>query len=400
MIFESFVALRYLRAKKSTRTLSLLAGVSLAGIFVSVFSFFVIHSVMNGFSLHLRAALVGFQSHLRVTRLPDSAPMIEWLKKKKGVQYVTPVIEFDGIIRTPTGDSAGAKMRGMTEEDRASDDRITITYFGEATLADQKGALPGLVIGEDLYARLQFNPGRDETVSLIYPFGDIGPTGEVEPRRRNFAVIGVLNTGFYEFDARYLLINPKEARALSGGEAGHDLLVRLSPKTSSERMKADLLKAFPESNAVTWEEQNSRLMKALKLERVGMFLLLSIVTFIASFNVFALMTILTLGKSGEISLFYFLGAAPRQLKIIFRKVGAFIGIAGTVGGLAAGFIVLAYFKWRPLELPPAYYLDYLPVQIDLRVALLLFVMAPLFTILASFLPVTHYVKVSTLGGKI
>lgn len=402
MSFESFIALRYLRSKKSSRTLSILSAVSLIGIFISVFSFFVIHSVMNGFSLHMKKALVGFQAHVRVASTHDSekdASILQWIKGRKEVAEATPIVEFDGIIRTPDGDSAGAKMRGMAVGDIQNDRRIQITYFMDESLDSlTEGPLPGVIVGEDLYTRLKFFPGSTETISLIYPFGDVGPTGEVEPRRRDFRIIGILNTGFYEFDARYLLMGEKAAKELSDKNGPTDILVQLKPRFDAGHFKEALQGAYPSVVASTWEEKNRRLMKALKLERAGMFLLLSIVTFIASFNVFALMTILSLGKSRETALFYALGAGPVRLKRIFRRVGAFLGILGTAGGLGVGFLLLFYFSRYPLPLPPAYYLDHLPIQIDPKMVVLLLVMAPLFTIVASQLPAGRAAKVKPIAA--
>lgn len=352
---------------------------------------------MNGFSLHMKKALVGFQSHVRVAGTHDperDAEILRWIKGRKEVAEVTPILEFDGIIRTAGGDSSGGKMRGMALQDIKADRRIQITYFPDESLDSlEQGLLPGVILGEDLYTRLKFFPGNSETVSLIYPFGDVGPTGEVEPRRRDFRIIGVLNTGFYEFDARYLLMGQKAAARLSGREDHSHFLIQLKPQFAAGKFKEALSGAFPSVDAFTWEERNQRLMKALKLERAGMFLLLSIVTFIASFNVFALMTILALGKSRETALFYALGAGPKRLKRIFRRVGAFLGLFGTAAGLGFGFLLLSYFGRYPLPLPPAYYLDHLPIQIDPKIVVILLIMAPLFTIVASQLPAGRAAKV-------
>jgi len=393
MSFESFVAFRYLKAKKSYRFLSFLSAVSLLGIFISVFSFFVIHSVMNGFSLNLRDALVGFDAHLVVSSSKDKAKDLKirnWFSSQKEVRAVIPITELDGIIKTTFGIAGGAKVRGLAFEDLKKEEKLKIYYFDqneEPSLVDSEGALPGILVGEELYTRLRFMPGDEERVTLIYPFGDVGPSGEIEPRRRDFQVKGILSTGFYDYDTRYVFVDKTEASRLLGKkEVITQILVRLKKNQATQNMKLRFIKQFPDIGVATWEEQNKRLFAALKLERLGMILLLSIVTFVACFNVFGLMTLLSFNKSREMALLYSLGSTRAQISRVFRKLGLYLGIFGSGLGLIVGSIVIYILAKYPLPLPPAYYLESLPVQVDWGIILMMVFMAPLFSVLAALGP--------------
>lgn len=398
MSFETLIALRYLKAKKSTRFLSFLSVISLIGIFISVFSFTVIHSVMNGFSVHLREALVGFNAHLTIQSAEEGAqstPLIKWLKEQKEVATVTPVAEFSGIIQTEYGVAGGAKIRGIDPEDLGREPHLEVFFFGDEKYDDLKESEvpggeafpPGVLIGEELYSRLRFLPGDEELVTILYPFGDVGPSGEIEPRRRSFRVLGVFSTGFYDYDTQYVFIDRKEAeRLVRKGDKSARILARMTDLRLTPLLRKKLESAFPEAPATTWEEQNRRLFSALKFERAGMFLLLSIVTFIASFNVFGLMALLALTKTRDMALFYALGLNRHRMQAVYRRLGVFLGIFGTVLGMAGGLAVVALLKAYPLPLPPAYYLADLPAKVDGRLLVIAMAMAPFFSMLAAWGP--------------
>ncbi|MBI4411546.1 MAG: ABC transporter permease [Deltaproteobacteria bacterium] len=402
MSFETFIALRYLRSKKVTRFLSFLSVISLVGIFISVFSFVVIHSVMNGFSVHLREALVGFDAHMTIIPSPLPLPpkgggikgegvsVENWLREQKEVATVTPVIEFSGIVQTEYGVAGGAKIRGVNPADLAEEPNLEVFFFGDEKYSglEESGEYPpGLLIGEELYARLRFLPGDEEMVTILYPFGDVGPSGEIEPRRRSFRVLGVFSSGFYDYDTQYAFIDLKEASLLvSQGDKPTRILARMTDIRLTPPLREKLLHAFPKTFVTTWEEQNQRLFAALKFERAGMILLLSIVTFIASFNVFGLMTLLAFTKTRDMALFYALGLDRGKMQAVYRRLGVFLGLLGTALGLLGGLILVGWLKAYPLPLPPAYYLATLPAKVDWRLLVIVMGMSPFFSMLAAWGP--------------
>lgn len=392
MSFSTFIALRYLKSRKSSWFLSFMSLVSLGGILVSVAGFFVIHSVMNGFSSHLRDALIGFNAHL-VVPVPPTAEQTdqleEWLNAKRGVENFSRIAEFDGIASSPSGQAAGARIRGIDPAWPLSS--LEVYFFGEAnreSLKKSDDQLPGVLIGEELYTRLRFYPGDEELLTLVFPFGDVGPTGEVEPRKRNYRVIGIFTTGFYDFDTKTVLVDQTEAHLLSGDRQGvkDRYLVTLHSAEKAMKLKEEILADFSNLKPTTWGEQNNRLFSALKLERSGMILLLSIVALIACFNVLGLMTLLGLARVRDMALLMALGMKPSEAEDVFKRIGLFLGGAGSLLGLVFGGAVVFLLGRYSLPLPPAYYLDFLPVKVDLKVVFLFGFVVPLMTWLAAWWP--------------
>jgi lipoprotein-releasing system permease protein len=143
---------------------------------------------------------------------------------------------------------------------------------------------------------------------------------------------------------------------------------------------------FSEARVTTWQEKNLRLMSALKLERIGMFLLLSVVVLIATFNIFSMISLLAIGKSRETALLSSLGLSRREIHNIYLKIGFVMGFAGAVVGVGLGLAVLKWIQSHPLPLPPAYYLETLPSKIDPVIVVVLLVAAPLVAGLAALWP--------------
>lgn len=392
MIFEFFIASRYLRSKNRSGYLSFLALIALGGVFVSVFSFLIIHAVMNGFSTHLKDSLIGFDNHITVSSFKNEEQkkeLMTWLHHRKGLLTQEEIVEGDGIIMTGGFDSAGVKIRGIDfkNEEKGTLSRINPLYFTEDDFPEGKGSSPMVLVGEEIYSRLHLFPGQVEEISLVYPVGDVGPTGEVEPRSRNYQIAGVFSTGFFGVDARYVMMSYPEAQWFTGFDPS-SMALHLGMKKLSQvqGMAFALRKKFPELKIETWIEKNRRLFSALKLERGGMFLLLGMVTVIATFNIFALVTLLSMQKLKEVALLRALGLSRNRVTAIFVVSGMFLGIAGSSLGFLFGVGVLHWLENHPWPLPSAYYLDYLPVLLDPKMSIMALMMAPFFAVGASLWP--------------
>ncbi len=400
MTVATFIALRYLKAKKAYRVLSFFSIIALVGISLSVFSFVVIESVMNGFTSYMKEALIGFNAHVTLS-VPPSVPqdsVISWVRSQKGVESVLSVFDLDGILSNSDETFGGAKIRGIPLDRPLENSHLKITFFGDHTLADlgKKGEVPGILIGEDLFTRLKFMQGEESLCSLIYPFGDVGPSGEMEPRRRNFKIVGVFSTSFYDYDSHYVFVASSEARKLAGMDASVEkILIRLKHSDAASGMAKKIREHFPATIPVTWGEQNRRLFSALKLEGSGMFLLLSIVTFIACFNILGLVTLLAMNKLREMAVLQSMGATSQEMQKIFLKIGLILGLGGMLIGLVFGAIAVFLLARYPLPLPPAYYLEVLPVQPNLLVIGLFSLMAPAFGWLAALWPARRMSKFNT-----
>lgn len=387
MSFISLVTRRFLMAVRQERFLTFLSCISIGGIAVSVMAFLIIHAVMNGFSSHLRQVLVGFNAHLEIeTEAP--AEILKWLEGQKTVKQAQPVTEVDAILETTAEAAGGVRLRGMRPDDLAQSSSLRVTYFEDEnadSLSGSEDRLPGLLVGEDLYARLKFIPGEAEGLRLVNPVGDVGPEGELNPLSRSFRVIGVFSTGFFDYDNQYVLGSLSEAGRLKGGGEPR-LLVSLTELNETQTLRKQLEQQWPELKISTWTEKNKRLFSALKLERRGMGILLGMVTLIACFNVLALVTLLSLSRRREVALFEAMGLPRVQVHAIFSLIGLTLGAIGTVLGFVAGGLVLGWLQGHPLPLPPAYYLDTLPVKTDTATVIVIVLLGPVFAWVASLWP--------------
>lgn len=387
MSSTTFIALRYLFAKKKVRFLSLLSLISFLGVMVSVLVFLVVHSVMTGFSDYMYNSIVGFSSHAEVKfSLGDEniKKISTYLDAQKEVKSVNQVIELDGILQLGEGNASGVRIRGEDAEELQTN--IKITRFDESKLSPLvlKDGVSGILLGDELFVRLGLMPGEEISATLVYPLGDIGPTGEVEPRRRFYKIVGVFSSGFYDYDMHYVIAERSEVRKLGGESIPEKLLITLNSLDQATEFKKAVLQKFPQTNISTWQEKNKRLFSALQLEKKGMFLLLSLVILMASLTMVGLFTLLFIDKTREIGFLYALGLQLTEARKIFLKMGFILGGFGTLSGFILGGGIVMWLHFHPLPLPPAYYLQELPIKIDFFVWILLFIFTPLIGLIAAW----------------
>ncbi|HUT77341.1 MAG TPA: ABC transporter permease, partial [Polyangia bacterium] len=236
----------------------------------------------------------------------------------------------------------------------------------EPTLArsPRQRVLPTVFVGRELAKSLRLYVG--EEVNIIAPLGDIGPTGPI-PKSRPFRVAGVFFSGMYEFDSLYVYAAREEVqRFLRKGDRISEVQVAVvDPDRADEvagRIFAELggrLRVRP------WQELNASLFSALKLEKIVMFIFLSLAILVASFCIIATLSMLVIEKTGEISVLMTLGAGTRAVMRIFRFEGLLIGLVGTLSGLLVGFGLSMSLEHIGLPIDPeVWYIDRLPVMIS------------------------------------
>jgi lipoprotein-releasing system permease protein len=233
--------------------------------------------------------------------------------------------------------------------------------------------LPGIVLGSELAASLQVHPDFNDEVKLVFPFGDISPTGEILPRVRRFRVAGIFDSGFYEYDSKFAIIPEMSAARLFGEYGRAKLGLYLKDASKSDQLKSALVSTFPERSwkISTWRERNQRLFQALLLERWGMFVLLPMIV---------------LEKVKDMAVLRTVGLRLKQVKRIFWWQVAVIGLRGTLLGGILGTLVCLWFHFFPYELPPSYYIRTMPVAFDPFYIVLIVIMGPLISIVAGLYP--------------
>ncbi len=393
MSLESHIAWRYLKEKDKPFMSQLLAAVAIFGIALGVFAFLLIQSAMLGFSSDLREKVLRFSPPLILKPLAE-----EFLNGKKPpplrdqsqIMEISPYLESAAILQTEDDLVQGVKLKGIETSQSSFLERLhpefVEGYSKEDFLSEEE--LPGILLGTELAKRLNLLPFLTEKVELIYPLGEVDPTGEMRPKTRSFKVIGTFKSGYYEADHKFVVVGLSQARRLIPTEE-----VPTSwgvwPKDffQSGRVAASLSELLKGKFKVEkWGDRNQKLFKALQLERISMFMVLMMMLMIAAFNLFSLTMMFTVAKEKEIAIFQAIGLSRSRIRKVFCHVGFLLGLMGTGLGFFLALGVISYLRLKPLKLPSSYYLENLPLQINFYFFLAVLLLAPLFALLASWYP--------------
>ena len=250
--------------------------------------------------------------------------------------------------------------------------------------------IPGVIIGGELQETLLVRVG--DTVDIISPDGELGPTGPI-PRARRFRIVGVFHTGLFEYDSKMIYVTLDAARNFLDYEEEivTGIEVKIEEMDHSELVAENLATQLQQANLSAkvsdWKELNKSLFSALLLEKKVMFVLLLIIVFVASFAIVCVLIMVVIEKGREIGILRSMGASRRSISMIFMLDGALIGVFGTLLGVFVGLGLTTYLQivgW-PLD-PEVYYIDRLPVEVNHLEVLLIAATAIIISLLATIYP--------------
>lgn len=377
MQFELFVSLRYLLAKRRQAFISLITLISMAGVALGVTALIVVLAVMNGFQEDLRDRILGVTAHVVVGSyrgvIPNYQEVAEQAEQDAGVLAATPFI-YTQVMISSGHNSSGAILRGIDPESagnviRLKENMISgqLTDLATEPEADAAGspARPGIILGVELANRLTV--GVNGWITVISPAGRITPMGRM-PKNQLFRVVGIFKSGMYEYDNTLAYTTLAAAQKLLGiGDniTGVELKVEdiYQARTISERLRDRL--GFP-LWVRDWVQMNRNLFSALKLEKVVMFIILTLIVLVAAFNIVSSLIMLVMEKTRDIAILKAMGATTANIRRIFVLEGLMIGVVGTVFGLLGGFGLCSLLKrYQFIELPrDVYYISTLPVHLE------------------------------------
>lgn len=369
MGLQSLLARKFLAGKSRHWLSSSLTLMALGGVMFSVMAFVIVQAVMSGFNEDLENKILGFTSHLTVTLKNENGQTPDWLAglaRQKGVTHLQHYLEGEAILGSPEGEKAGVRVRGLDPEYPPEAETLKVNFEeGEnwETFYGASKKLPGILMGAELAVSLGIVPVLAENVELLFPLGEVGPTGEVEPNVRTFRVVGTFRSGYYEYDSKYVMIPGKEAQWLFGDQAEDLVGVDLTKLSAAQDFK-EALKSKPHVERVsTWEEQHRRLFNALKLERMGMVFVLTLMLLLSSFNILSFLMMVVYERRKEIAVLRALGMPAGKIVGIFHHAGTWIGLSGGLLGVGAGLGICLWLNQAHLPLPSSYYLEALPVKL-------------------------------------
>jgi lipoprotein-releasing system permease protein len=398
MSYEMFIGLRYLRAKRKQTFVSLITLISIAGVMVGVTALIVVIAVMNGFKEDLRDKILGVTSHVVISRFDGNISKYQEVRAKveevSGVNAATPFIYTQVMISSRKAIS-GAVLRGI--EPKTASKVINLPKNLRAGSLEELEAenkpegmrsTPGIILGNELARNI--GASRGEPVTVISPLGRLTPLGRV-PRSQTFRVAGIFDSGMYEYDSTIAYVSLWAAQRFLGiGDRVTGIEVRVDDIYEADRVARAIGKAldgYPYWSR-DWMRMNKNLFSALKLEKIVMFIILTLIILVAAFNIVGTLIMVVIEKTRDIAILKSMGATRRSIMKIFMIEGAVIGLVGTLLGLLGGYTLctlLATYKF--IELPSdVYYISTLPVQMNPLDVALIALAAIVITLAASVYP--------------
>ncbi|OGW12835.1 MAG: ABC transporter permease [Nitrospinae bacterium RIFCSPLOWO2_12_39_16] len=379
MSYEIFISLRYLKAKRKQAFISLITWISIGGVAVGVTALIVVISVMGGMQEDLRNKILGTNSHVVV--LSNEGAMTKYgeiIKKIEGVPHVvsaSPFI-FNQVMLTSHSSVSGVAIRGIDPdlEAKVTDLSKRVKEGGLKLLKTPQSSelqtpnselIEGIVIGKDLARNLAVFLG--DTIDVVSPFGRATPMGTT-PKVEKFRVVGIFDTGMYEYDSSLALISiPAAQRFFSMGETVTGIEIKVDDIYLADSVadKIHSMLGFPYWTR-DWMEMNKNLFSALKLEKFGMFVILTLIIIVAAFNIIGTLIMMVMEKGRDIAILKSMGATDNSIMKIFIMEGLIIGIAGTIIGCIGGYVLCELLDtYHFIKLPSdVYQLDTLPVKMN------------------------------------
>ncbi len=403
------VGLRYLRAKRRQRTISLNTFISIAGITLGVAALIGTLGIMTGFKEDLQSKILGTTAHIIVQErgtndMKSYTDVVQQIEAVPDVIAAAPFI-FKQVLITSKSSVQGVILRGIqTEQEvQVTDLQANIKFGDLAGLKDPSLVLseserslsgqapspsanqPGIILGKELSMRLGVFIG--DSINVVSPVGPI-KSFTMTPKIRPFTVVGIFESGMFEYDSSLSYISLEEAQkffGLANTVTGIQVKVKdvFLAQNIAQRLKATLGLHFMVRD---WMQLNSNLFSALKLEKTMMFLLLVLITLVASFNIVGTLTMIVNEKQREIAILKAMGATPQSIMQIFMLNGLVIGLVGTTIGVPLGYSFLWLIQNYWTFDASVYYISRIPVHILPLDVVLVATSAILISFVATFYP--------------
>ena len=429
MRFELFIASRYLRAKRRQAFIGIITGISVTGVAAGVASLVVALAINNGFRQDLQQRLLGSTSHISLQRIADDG-IKDWpslmarLSKQPHVVAAAPAV-FEQVLISRGPRARGAILKGMIPEyERHVGDLLNSVNEGSAAPLEEKSqpasappsgnaagnsaaldatanqspdslagvaqrvnAMPPIVLGKNMADELGATVGS--IVVVTSPQGELTPFGTV-PKYTRFHVVGIFNSGFFDYDSSWAFARLSDAQRLFGLS---DLVSVLEFKVDNLDQADSIARqiedaAGPGFMTTNTLKQNSALFKALKTERLITFITIGLIVFVAALNILISLIMMVMEKTKDIAVLMSMGTRRAQVRNLFIAQGVLIGVVGTAVGLVLGYAIsYAGGHYHVIHLSPEVYsIDYVPFAPRLADGLWVALFAVLVSFVATLYP--------------
>jgi lipoprotein-releasing system permease protein len=373
---ELSMAWRYMRSRRGSRLLSLISVIAVAGVVVGVSALIVIIGVMNGMQRDLRDKILMASPDIRVLPYGGDMVMADWratlakVRQDPGVVAAAPFVVLNAIITPRTRFATPVVVVGLPHADPGQE----VTKIREtATEGDFSfkgyGGKTGAVLGERLAMTLGATPGITTVDIVTFDPSRISPvTGYPQPQVDSFIVTGTFKTGMYEYDNNFAFISLEAAQSIAQLDT---LVTGIEVRTPSREEAMAIGRRLQDTLGIThriedWQSQNSALFEALKLEKKGMALILTLIILVAAFNIVGTLSMVVADKTREIGILRAMGMTAASIRNVFFAQGMIIGAAGTLMGAVLGLVVsfvIDYYGLIKID-SSVYFIDHLPVATE------------------------------------
>ena len=392
--FEWTIAKRYMLPGRGEAFIALVAGISLVAVMLGVAALVIVMSVMNGFRAELLDKIVGLNGHAIIQayggRLDNWQDILKRVQQTEGVTHASPLIE-QPLLASFNGRVEAILVRGNTDGDikRLEEKRV------DGVIASLRPGASNVALGARLAENLGARVG--DTITIINPQGRSTPFGTV-PREIAYTVSALFEVGVYDYDQAYVVMPIQDAQTLllTGDTIGMIEVTTTNADTVMETLGPLKQQLAGQAVITDWKTINASLFEALAVERIAMFIVLSIIVLVAVFNILSSLIMLVRAKTRDIAILRTMGATRKSLLKVFVTIGFVIGALGTVSGLALGFVFLffrqpivnaiQFVTGQNLWDPSIRFLTELPSRSDPVEIATISVMALVFSFLATLYP--------------
>jgi len=451
---ELFITIRYFKSKKRNIFISLLTIISILGVLIAVTALIVVNSIVGGFEKEITEKVIDNEPHILIHSKGDIIKdneyysMINKLKNIKDIMVITPFISSTVLISSDDNLNA-VKLTGIEpkmakssygifrkllrgtldymghpnqayvdlkvkmnkhyiasrkkdlENARSKEDihdlKMELDFLENQKILPPKNNLQCLYIGKSLADSLRIGVGN--SLKLITPFGDIGPTG-LMPKTRKFRICGLFFTSLYDFDLTSIYTSIKTAKKFLGITEISGIEIKVKNIYKMNTVLADVKKNIDNKKFKVsgFSKMNKNLFSALKLEKKGMFLLLFLILLVSSFNIIATLTLIVNSRKHEISILRALGFTKSKIRRIYIYRGAIIGFVGVIIGTIIAFGLLYWLEHYYTMNQDIYYIEKLPMKKDLVEIVSIVLITFFITLFASVIPASKAASITPVYG--
>lgn len=396
---EWSIAWRYLRSRRQSALLSFISTIAIGGVIVGVSALIIIIGVMNGLQIDLREKILLGSPDVRVLSYGETVRLAHWrgaldtVRAQSGVVAAAPFVLTEAMVMNAAGYPKGVQVQGIPAESPLVPNITGIrqrAVEGDFRFATGDGKRRGAVLGELLAQRLNARVG--DTITVFSPAGMRAASllAGLMPHPETFIVTGVFQTEMYEYDYSYIYVDLDAARAVAGlGEDVTGIEVKTVDRWQAPRIAAQLdsVLGFPRRTE-DWTIQNASLFRALRLEKFAMAIILLLIVVVAALNIVSTLTMVVRDKTREIGILKAMGLRASAVRNVFLFQGLVIGLVGTAAGLVLGVAIgIGLDRYRLIQLDPkVYFIDHLPVVMQVGDTLLIVIASVLIATLATLYP--------------